>query len=60
MLIFQAGWQYAMHFAESGSRNAEGVAGLNEYKDIEPDHLLTGNPALKGKVLELVNACPYF
>jgi len=37
-----------------------GVAGLNEYKDMEPDHLLTGDPALKGEVLELVNACPYF
>jgi len=25
LLIFQAGWQYAMHFAEGGSRNAWGA-----------------------------------
>jgi hypothetical protein len=36
------------------------LVGVNVVNDTELDSILAGDPALKGKVLELVDAYPYF
>ncbi|WP_343670367.1 hypothetical protein [Chitinophaga sp.] len=67
-IYLAAQWEYYTQLKSEGKvydcgypGHGEGLlVGVNIDNDTELHHILAGDPALKGKVLELVNAYPYF